>query len=97
MKAKDAKMAAILCEALDDLGYEIAPPVEADREQYEDCQVKPLPFMATDQVVKVMIELDGDGTLHTIASVPVSILQRGCVWMHQLAKDELASLGVVIE
>ncbi len=95
MTPAQAKRAAFLAEARDDLQFELQDRagVENPDRWKQDGLAKPLPLL--DGTAELELDVaDGNGNMHTLATLDVSIIQHGLRCMLREVERELTELGV---
>lgn len=106
MKAQDAKRAAFLLEALENLKWEARTDhpearLEKLKKSWEHNEAKPLPLML-DSAVTVDLDMaagngdDGDGSIATLARIDVGMMRKVVDFLINEIEVELRLLGVEI-
>lgn len=98
MTPAQAKRAAFLIQALEDISYDLDPPTE-DRAAQEmwKYSLEPVGMGAADEVFKLeMADAGDDGTSHEIATIDRGLARVGLRLLVTVIKAELKELGVVL-
>lgn len=92
MTPEQAKRAAFLIDARDDLQYELDAP-ESDREKWKHGPM-PLSLMKDDAQFKLEI-CDDSGSMHTLATIDTGLSRRAVKALIADINIELNELGIV--
>lgn len=99
MKPEDARRAAFLLRALDDLRYEIEPPEDAaeDDKRWKGHNPKPIRLEKPTRKIELQIVDGDDGGMHCLAKLEVCMISVAVVGLIANIENELRALGIELQ